>query len=287
VQSRARATGLSGVSVLEDELGVRLFSRTTRSVTPTPAGERLLPLLRAAIDSLNAVEREAESIKRPGLRLLRVGFSPMLGARTVAELLRPCVPGDRTTEVVYKECGTHEMEQRLDSGTIDIVFGARLSRSKSRARQTIGRELLLFVPSAEQRAGRASVMDLSEVATHRLALTGDMCGLAGATRELFETAGLSLKEYAGRAVNYEALAEWAELGIAGAILPESHVPVRTSLRFPIRVGNVLASVTYEAVWRKDLVAADHLKVVLAALRRTTAKSSVDRVASSRVLDLPA
>ena len=31
---------------LEDELGITLFERTTRTVTPTPAGEALLPLMR-------------------------------------------------------------------------------------------------------------------------------------------------------------------------------------------------------------------------------------------------
>src|SRR6267378_5729422 len=46
---------------LEDRLGVRLLNRTTRSVAPTAAGERLLTQLRpllddfaAALDSINA-----------------------------------------------------------------------------------------------------------------------------------------------------------------------------------------------------------------------------------------
>jgi DNA-binding transcriptional LysR family regulator len=40
---------------LEDRLGVRLLNRTTRSVAPTAAGERLLTRLRPLLDDFDAV----------------------------------------------------------------------------------------------------------------------------------------------------------------------------------------------------------------------------------------
>src|SRR5580704_9502726 len=39
---------------LEARLGVRLLTRTTRSVAPTEAGERLLDTLKPALDSIGA-----------------------------------------------------------------------------------------------------------------------------------------------------------------------------------------------------------------------------------------
>jgi DNA-binding transcriptional LysR family regulator len=39
---------------LEDRLGVRLVERTTRSVAPSAAGERLLARLRPALDEYHA-----------------------------------------------------------------------------------------------------------------------------------------------------------------------------------------------------------------------------------------
>jgi DNA-binding transcriptional LysR family regulator len=39
---------------LETRLGVRLLTRTTRSLSPTEAGERLLATLRPALDSIGA-----------------------------------------------------------------------------------------------------------------------------------------------------------------------------------------------------------------------------------------
>src|SRR5258705_3581786 len=59
---------------LEERLGVRLLNRTTRSVAPTAAGERLLARLRplldglaAALDSINAVRDQAGRLLRPAL----------------------------------------------------------------------------------------------------------------------------------------------------------------------------------------------------------------------------
>src|SRR5690554_2698143 len=59
-RSAAQTKGLSASSLsdcvrrLESDLGVRLLNRTTRSVTPTAAGERLLERLRPALAEIAA-----------------------------------------------------------------------------------------------------------------------------------------------------------------------------------------------------------------------------------------
>src|SRR5690242_1250800 len=60
------------VSSLESSLGVRLFSRTTRSVAPTEAGARLLERLRPALSEIDrALETaiEARDVPAGNLRL--------------------------------------------------------------------------------------------------------------------------------------------------------------------------------------------------------------------------
>src|SRR4051812_19139137 len=56
---------------LERQLGVRLFERTTRQVSLTPAGEVLLRDARTALDAVNAAGRRAQHAGRvtPALRL--------------------------------------------------------------------------------------------------------------------------------------------------------------------------------------------------------------------------
>lgn len=65
--ARALSTGAPAItkriSLLEERLGTRLFNRTTRVVTLTAEGEKLLPLARSLIESAQDLERQAQSAK--------------------------------------------------------------------------------------------------------------------------------------------------------------------------------------------------------------------------------
>jgi DNA-binding transcriptional LysR family regulator len=74
------------VRELEDEVGSRLFDRTTRSVTPTGAGLELLPVAQRVLHDLNgglAVVRDL-SLKRRGC--FTVAVTPMLAASFIPSL---------------------------------------------------------------------------------------------------------------------------------------------------------------------------------------------------------
>jgi DNA-binding transcriptional LysR family regulator len=88
----AREAGLSQPSVsraiaaLEDRLGVKLLTRTTRQISPTDAGEALLGRAREAL----AVIDDAESAARGADQLsgvLRVALSTTYGSRQIVPLL--------------------------------------------------------------------------------------------------------------------------------------------------------------------------------------------------------
>src|SRR5690242_8315725 len=60
VSSSALSHAIRG---LEERLGVRLLARTTRSVAPTDAGERLLDQLRPALESIEAALTEVGQLR--------------------------------------------------------------------------------------------------------------------------------------------------------------------------------------------------------------------------------
>lgn len=103
-----------GMRGLESHLGVRLLDRTTRSVAPTEAGQRLLETLQPALDSI-AVGIDALSRHRD-----RPAGSLRITAthHAYTSLLRPLLP---------RFIGDHpdiDLELALDDGFTDIV-GAR------------------------------------------------------------------------------------------------------------------------------------------------------------------
>ena len=61
---RSTATLSQTVRALEDHLGVRLLNRTTRSVAPTDAGERLLAQLRPLLNGFEAAVEIGQRLSR-------------------------------------------------------------------------------------------------------------------------------------------------------------------------------------------------------------------------------
>ena len=84
------ASGLSeAVRRLEARLGVRLFNRTTRSVTPTEAGERLLERLSPALGEVAAALDAVNGARDTPTGPLRLNV-PLIVARVI---LPPIVSG--------------------------------------------------------------------------------------------------------------------------------------------------------------------------------------------------
>src|SRR5580704_16637553 len=87
--SGGSASGLSeAVSRLEAQLGVRLFHRTTRSVVPTEAGQRLLERLRPALNEVREALDVVNHLRDRPAGTLRLNV-PVSAARLVLPAIVP------------------------------------------------------------------------------------------------------------------------------------------------------------------------------------------------------
>jgi DNA-binding transcriptional LysR family regulator len=115
----ARALGLSPPRVsemvrqLEERLGVRLVERTTRSVAPTLAGERLLARLKPALDDYRAALEVVSDFRDRPAGLLRLTVAPPAVDRDMMATLARFL-------AAYPEIS---LEISSDSGLTDIVAG--------------------------------------------------------------------------------------------------------------------------------------------------------------------
>ncbi len=250
----SQPTVSNAIADLEQSLGARLFERSTKRVVLTPAGTTLLPLVSAVLDAMEALMRRTDALKSPSRKLLRIGFTSLLGAQRLHLLFEPFTRLHPDVEIVYKECTQNDMDARLEASAIDFICGTHVVRRRNRARQLLYTEDLRWVAPGGAGSRRDRVT-LRDVAKSRLLLTMGTCGLRQATRELFERAELPIDEYAGQAISYAALEEWAELGLGGAILPASHIRRATSE--PLVEAGKPIRLAYEVVWRKDLLVAAH------------------------------
>lgn len=98
---------------LEDRIGIKLLSRTTRSVAPTEAGEYLLSLIQPAIEEIEHGMNQISALKNDPAGTLRISADEY-GIQTV---LWPAV------EKVIQQFPKISVEITSDYGLVDIVDG--------------------------------------------------------------------------------------------------------------------------------------------------------------------
>jgi len=139
--SGVSASGLSAaVARLEARLGLRLLNRTTRSVTPTEAGQRLIermtPVLgemEAAFDVLNAFrERPAGTLKlNVPASAARIVLAPLIPPflKLYPDIRLEVVVEDSFVDLPAAQCDAGiRYDERLEQDMIAIPIGPRIQR---------------------------------------------------------------------------------------------------------------------------------------------------------------
>ncbi len=126
-QSFTRAAALLGVSPsalshtmrrLEERVGVRLLNRTTRNVSPTEAGERLLRTLGPRFDEINSEIESLSELRDKPAGTVRVTTGDHAAVTILWPTLRKLLPDypDIIVEVNVEQGFTDIVEGRFDAG---------------------------------------------------------------------------------------------------------------------------------------------------------------------------
>ena len=112
---------------LEERLGVRLLDRTTRSVAPTEAGERLLARLRPLLEDYEAALEAINDFRDKPAGLLRLTVAPPAADFVLAPLVARFLAQypEISLEIVVDSALTDIVAGRFDAG---IRPGERLER---------------------------------------------------------------------------------------------------------------------------------------------------------------
>jgi DNA-binding transcriptional LysR family regulator len=142
--ARAGSTSASTLSEairrLEAGLGVRLLHRTTRSVTPTEAGARLIERLTPALDEVEAALDVVTAFRDRPAGTLRLNV-PVSAARLVLPAILPgflvaypdvtveIIAEDSFVDVVASGCDAGiRYDERLEQDMIAVPIGPRIQR---------------------------------------------------------------------------------------------------------------------------------------------------------------
>jgi len=242
----------NGIAQLEDELGGKLFVRTTRNMELTKFGEYMLPYIRAVLDDKNELQKAAQAYHNPEHKLLRIGLSPLIDMKLLTQVLVPYRQAHPEVNVFFKECLLDDLTQRLALEQIDFAV---VPDSVTRQQHCFFySENLYYLPqesdSVQQKVFQYRINELPEA---QVILTGGGCGLNGYLEHIFKQEQANLKPYPGQALSYPVIEEWASLGIGAGILPKAKIsPENKMARLLLLNNGQPATFSYSWIWQHNM-----------------------------------
>jgi LysR family hydrogen peroxide-inducible transcriptional activator len=264
---------LSGqIRKLEQELGVALFERTTKSVALTPLGEALLPHARRAVEEADALAQHAKAHRDPLAGPLRVGAIPTLAPYLVPLILAPLKSRYPGLRFVLSEEITAQLLERLRRHDLDaILIATPVEDAELRVRALFEEPFWLALPRKDPLVQKDPITR-RDVETLDMLLLADGHCLAQQTMEICRMA--DRKGSGGqadlRAASLETLLQLVGAGMGATLVPalalrgawmtDAGVVAR-----PIKLADACRRISL--VWRKSfprLPAVDALAAVVAA-----------------------
>lgn len=156
------------VRKLEDELGVRLFARTTRRVALTPEGRALLERCTRIFDELDELEAELRGASTRPPRELRIGAMEVLSIALLPRALATMLRAHPSFVPITHELAPAAMASALREGRLDVGLTIGGAAEPGLEAHELGRSPGVLVCGRThplRRRGRVAARDLREHAS--------------------------------------------------------------------------------------------------------------------------
>jgi DNA-binding transcriptional LysR family regulator len=202
------------IALLERELGVVLFDRSSRGTVLTDAGMSLLPDAQSLLQSAAAMQRRARHAAR-GVQRLTIGFMPGLVVTPIIQGLRPRFP-DLEVDVL-RTSWDDQLDTVLD-GRVDLGL-VRLPIAGPGVRvEALFREARLAILPADHPLAHGGDLSIDDLATLDLLQSPEA---VPEWRDARRRRGLPAGRATGHPRDVEVKLERVAAGLGVAVLPAS------------------------------------------------------------------
>lgn len=244
---------------LEEELGAKLFQRTTRSVELTPFGAYILPHLEATLDARDVMRKAAEAYLHPAHKVLRIGLSPLADMALLNDVLLPYRNAHPDVTIYFKECLLDDLAGRLANGSVDIAVVPRDMVDPGWDHRQFYSDPLFYIPSDGADRPGAGPIDIAALPDAPIIMTGGGCGLNRSLELLFTRNATQFTPYPGAAISYSVIEQWAGIGIGASILPGAKLTTsRPWARHLLARDGAQAMFEFHWIWAPGLALPPHV-----------------------------
>ncbi|WP_305987008.1 LysR substrate-binding domain-containing protein [Roseibium sp. MMSF_3544] len=254
----------SQFKLLEDQLGSSLLERGGGDISLTAAGERLLPLARQALESLDEIVVMAQAGQANLGGLIRLGVSPTFGPYFMPYLLPILKHHFPDLELYIREDRPNLLEEGLAAGSLDCIITPDIAPSGQLVERELCHESVsLAVPRTHPLAG-LDVVPVALLKGEKLLSLGHGFRLHNDVQVLARAAGADfLQDYEGTSL--DALRQMASIGMGLALFPAAYIasefPKEPNLLLKKLEGTSMSRVMY-LVWRHGSSRSAHYEKLL-------------------------
>ncbi len=169
-----------GIAKLEEQVGARLFDRTTRRVSLTPAGSRFLAHARRITQEYEAALRDVA--EAPQLKRVRAGVLSTIPARDLERVVARHArqAGGEALEIL--DSTERDIANRLSDGRLDVALTILRPGLESFAQEKLRSEPYVLFVAATHRLADAESVDGGELAGETMIVRRQCEGLPETSR---------------------------------------------------------------------------------------------------------
>ncbi len=257
VHGVAQPTLSNSVAKLERQLGNDIFTRSPQGVAITDFGEKILPLIKSALSSLDNISHAADLIANPRNQRLRIGTTTLVDPNLLAGFQNYLHSLPTAPEIILTEASAPLLSEQLASDELDLILIPAVAPMKGFEHRIIDSEPMMAVGTSvgtndlqETCPGthQGQPIDIKDLDHTTLILPPLKSGLGTLTNDLLATYNVEVHKYPGEPLTCTTMENWAALGFGIALLPASQVSPTCRDARPLYESGHEVEIFYEAVW---------------------------------------
>jgi DNA-binding transcriptional LysR family regulator len=250
-------SGLSAsIRSLEEELGAKLFNRTTRSVELTEAGRALLAEARRVLGAAASAREAVAGVEGLERGTLSLGIMQSLVAVQLPALLARFHSLHPAIDIRLRQAGTTVLLQEVREGRLELAFASVPEPAPGLVGHQLLSEAMMLACAAGHPLAKRDSVGLTRLRDEAFVDGYPEWGIRIANDRVFASAGVE-RHVAFEVNDMPTMLELVANGLGVALIPRSLAPLRTPLRFVRLRGKAPR-------WNVTLVAPAHMELSAAS-----------------------
>jgi LysR family hydrogen peroxide-inducible transcriptional activator len=205
------------IKKLEDFLGVTLFDRSLKRVTPTPIGQEILQAARSIVEESERIRELAKHAQDPMARTIHLGVIPTLGPYYLPHALTLVHKKHPDLRLLLREEMTPQILQHLVDGKLDAgLLALPVTDDSLRVEPLFYEPFLAALPAGHPLAKR-DTLKVSDIINEKLLLLDEGHCLRDQALDVCGSGSRGREEV--RATSLETLRQMVAMGLGLTLLP--------------------------------------------------------------------